>query len=371
MFVNKLCKPSLIAAGLALSLSHMAAVRADDGLPAAYTNNRLPMPAVTDQATPAPARASTPAAHARDGLGSMVKGVFTATGDVFKGTAKVTGDVMKGSVKATGEILAGSAKATGDVLSGSAKATGDILKGTAKAGEAACVVTEGAIKGTAKVGEAACAVTEDAIKGSAKATGASRAAAGRSVGKSASAAGTTPGAAAAADADVISASGQAIGNAPAAFATASESTPVKHPRGTAPTPGARAKAEKITNIPYTPEATVATPLPQVIPFDPEAQASTPIVLPTQAKAPVKHQKQRLAKSIPGQSATAPAVPLQTAPAQADMSDSLGTAGTRIDPPSADRSESPSWNVQEPASSSTAFASQYALRTTPLPTTTQP
>jgi hypothetical protein len=191
------------------------------------------------------------------------------------------------------------------------------------------------------------------------------------VGKSASAAGTTPGAAAAADADVISASGQAIGNAPAAFATASESTPVKHPRGTAPTPGARAKAEKITNIPYTPEATVATPLPQVIPFDPEAQASTPIVLPTQAKAPVKHQKQRLAKSIPGQSATAPAVPLQTAPAQADMSDSLGTAGTRIDPPSADRSESPSWNVQEPASSSTAFASQYALRTTPLPTTTQP
>ena len=57
-----------------------------------------------------------PAAQA-GGLTSMVKGVFSATGDVLKGT----GDVVKGTARATGDVVKGTARVTGDAVKGTAK----------------------------------------------------------------------------------------------------------------------------------------------------------------------------------------------------------------------------------------------------------
>jgi hypothetical protein len=316
MLSQKLSRTPLLAALLALSLSHMA--NADDGMPAAYQGS---------PAAPA-TQASPPAALTNDGFGSKVRGVFSATGEVFKQTAKATGNVIKGSVKATGEIIAGSARATGDVLVGSAKATEDILKGTAKAGEAACVATEDAIKGPTKAAppvatSKATSTTSDTKSNLAKANE------------------ITTG----------------------AVAGPTESKLDKRKKSSTPSAIAASGADAIINTPYTPEAQAATPVIEPARYAPEAKAAKQVAAKAGEKAPLPHKKEALARSAPV------AVPQQTVPSQAAAA-SLSTDGTRIAPGSGEPSESPSWNVQEPASSSTAFASQYALRTTPLQATPQ-
>jgi len=113
-----------------------------------------------------------PAAHA-GGLTSMVKGVFTATGDVIKGT---------------GDVVRGTARATGDVVKGTAKVTGDAVKGTARAGGAACAATGRAVGTTGRaVGTTASAVagaTGEALAGSAKAVGNTTSAAAGAINRS-------------------------------------------------------------------------------------------------------------------------------------------------------------------------------------------
>jgi hypothetical protein len=278
---------------------------------------------------------NVPAAHA-EGFVSKVKGAFVATGDAIKDTAKATGNVIRGGAKATGDVIVGSAKATGGVLKDSAKVTEDVLKGTAKAGEAACVATGDAIKGSAKATGAACVATGGVIKESAKATGAACAATGRAVG-------TTTGAIAGATGEAISGSAKAVGNTTGAVVGATEGVLGMHHK---PASVTAVTASSVTES-----------------SDTNARISSFANSTTTADKPV-------AMPIPRSVAKAVAKPAFAAPATQEAAPvSLSTEGTRISPPVEGGNESPSWNVQEPVASSTAFAAQYALRTTPLQATT--
>jgi hypothetical protein len=269
-----------------------------------------------------------PPAHA-DGFVSKVKGAFVATGDALKDTAR-----------ATGNVIAGSARMTGGVIKESAIVTGDVLKGTAKAGEAACVATGDVLKGTAKAGEAACVATGDVIKNSAKATGTACVATGRAVG-------TTAGAVAGATGEAIGGSARAVGAKAATVAGATEGALGMRNKSAAPAAITASNPPLLENKPYSPVN------------EPPVKASND--QPKEMPARVKVEKAKGEKVKPEKIASVtqaePPAPL-----------SLSTEGTRISPPMEESNESPSWNVQEPVARSTAFASQYALRTTPLPVT---
>jgi len=325
MLTTKLARPTVLAALLAVSLGLM------------------------------------PAAHA-EGFKDKVKGVFTATGNAIKDSARATGDVFVNS-----------AKATGGVLKESAKLTGDVLVGTAKAGEAACVATGDVLKDTAKIGGAACTATGDAVVGSARAVS------------------TTTG-------TMLGATEGALGMhrkglAPSAVTAANNTAGVKPAASSAAAPAKndniKEEISSVRNVPFTPEAaeeiratTPLSPAPVVssAAAKPAADPSAKNVVKTTAlakkpsKAPAK-----VATKVPSiTSATSKSVAATMQPdplsqpaasfAATAAPSTISTEGTRITPPVMENlteNQSPSWNEQQPVASSTAFASQYALRTTPL------
>jgi len=261
---------------------------------------------------------NVPAADAA-GIMSKVKGAFVATGDALKDTARATGNVIVGSAKMTGGVIKESA-----------------------------IVTEDVFKGTARAGEAACLATGDVIKGSAKATGNACLATGRAVG-------TTAGAVAGVTGDAITGSARAVGSTAGAVTGATEGALGLHNK---PVPATAISASNATTAEAKP---FQTPRPTdqaklTAPVEPLDQTKT-----VNQNKPVKNELPKAFKrDLDKTAATHVKAAREVAPPV-----SLSTEGTRISPPLEETSESPSWNVQEPVARSTAFASQYALRTTPL------